>query len=71
MAGTNVHAALRLYRQHTLDVQHEVLNLLIDERIAADTSLMVFLGLSNQIINELDRRIGYNGERVSDRFHTA
>ena len=71
MAGTNVHAALRLYRQHTLDVQHEVLNLLIDERIAADTSLMVFLGLSNQIINELDRRIGYNGERVSDRCHTA
>jgi len=71
MAGTNVHAALRLYLQHALDVQHEVMNLLIDERIAADTSLMVFLGLSNQIINELDRRIGYNGERVSDSFHTA
>jgi len=40
-------------------VQQDVLNLLIDERVAADTSLMAFLSLSNQIINELDRRIDY------------
>ncbi len=66
MAGTNAHTALRSYHQRAFDVQHEVLNLLIDERVAADTSLMVFLGLSNQIINELDRRIGYNNELVSD-----
>ena len=39
-------------------VEH-VQNTLIDERVAADTSLIVFLSLSNQIINELDRRIGY------------
>ena len=58
MEGTNTHTALRSYHQRALDVQHEVLNLLIDERIAADASLMAFLSLSNQIINELDRRIG-------------
>jgi len=39
-------------------VQQEVLNLLIDERVAADASLLAFLSISNQIINELDRRIG-------------
>jgi len=49
-----------------LDVQQEVLNLLIDERVAADTSLMAFLSLSNQIINELDRRIGYKDELIAD-----
>ena len=41
--GTNAHTALRSYHQRALDVQREVLNLLIDERIAADTSLMTFL----------------------------
>ena len=66
MEGTNTHTALRSYHQRALDVQHEVLNLLIDERVAADASLMAFLSLSNQIINELDRRIGYKDEPVSD-----
>jgi len=66
MEGTNTHTALRSYHQRALDVQHEVLNLLIDERVAADASLVAFLSLSNQIINELDRRIGYKDELVSD-----
>lgn len=39
-----------------LDVQREVLDLLIDERIAADTSLIAFVNLSNQMIDELERR---------------
>lgn len=39
-----------------LSVQREVLDLLIDERIAADTSLIAFVNLSNQMIDELDRR---------------
>ena len=64
--GTNTHTALRSYHKRALDVQHEVLNLLIDERIAADASLMAFLSLSNQIINELDRRIGYKDKLISD-----
>jgi len=59
MERTNAHTALRSHRQRVLDVQQDVLNLLIDERVAADTSLMAFLSLSNQIINELDRRIDY------------
>ncbi len=66
MEETNTHTALRSYHKRALDVQHEVLNLLIDERVAADTSLMAFLSLSNQIINELDRRIGYKDELISD-----
>ena len=66
MEETNTHTVLRSYHQRALDVQHEVLNLLIDERVAADTSLMAFLSLSNQIINELNRRIGYKDELISD-----
>ncbi len=66
MERTNTHTAFRSYRKRVLDVQQEVLNLLIDERVAADTSLMAFLSLSNQIINELDRRIGYKDELIAD-----
>ena len=66
MERTNTHIAFRSYRKRVLDVQQEVLNLLIDERVAADTSLMAFLSLSNQIINELDRRIGYKDELIAD-----
>ncbi len=66
MERTNTHTAMRSYRKRALDVQQEVLNLLIDERVAADTSLMAFLSLSNQIINELDRRIGYKDELIAD-----
>jgi len=66
MEGTNAHTALHSYHKRALDVQHEVMNLLIDERVAADTSLMAFLSLSNQIINELDRRIGYKDELLAD-----
>jgi len=62
MKGMNDHTALHSYHKRALDVQHEVMNLLIDERVAADTSLMAFLSLSNQIINELERRSpGYSG----------
>ncbi len=66
MGRTSTHVTLRSNRKRALDVQHEVLNLLIDERVAADASLLAFLSLSNQIINELDRRIGYKDEPVSD-----
>ena len=65
MEGANTHTAFRSYHKRALDVQQEVLNLLIDERVAADTSLTVFLSLSNQIINELDRRIGYTNQLVA------
>ena len=43
-------------RSMVLSVQREVLDLLVDERIAADFSMVAFVNLSNQIINELDRR---------------
>lgn len=42
-------------RKQALKVQSDVLSLLIDERIAADASLIAFMSQSNQIINELDR----------------
>lgn len=42
--------------KEVLVVQREVLDLLIDERIAADTSLIAFVNLSNQMIDELERR---------------
>ena len=57
---------IRTYHKRALAVQHEVLNLLIDERVAADVSLVAFLSLSNQIINELDRRIGYKDELIAN-----
>ena len=66
MERTSTHTVLRTYHKRALDVQHEVLNLLIDERVAADASLVAFLSLSNQIINELDRRIGYKDELIAD-----
>lgn len=44
------------FREEVLDVQQQVLNLLIDERIAADASLIAFMSQSNQLLNELDRR---------------
>ena len=59
MRATNSPAAWRSYHERAVDVQQEVLNLLINERVAADASLLAFLSISNQIINELDRRIGY------------
>ena len=67
MGRTGAHAVLRTYHKRALDVQHEVLNLLIDERIAADASLLAFLSLSNQIINELDRNIAYTDKLISDQ----
>lgn len=42
-------------RTRAVQVQREVLDLLIDERIAADASLVTFINLSNQLINEADR----------------
>lgn len=40
-------------RQRILAVQHEVMELLIDERVAADASLVAFVSLSNQLLAEL------------------
>ena len=51
-------AAFRACHQRALGVQREVLDLVVNERIAADNSLIAFISLSNQIVNELERRIG-------------
>ncbi len=48
---------LQVLQQDVMNVQREVLTLLIDERISADTTLTVFLDLSNRVLNELDHRI--------------
>ena len=56
-AEGQANASREALRQRALDIQQEVLGLVMDERIAADTSLVVFLNLSNQIINELDRSL--------------
>lgn len=50
-------AQIRDSKLKAVSVQEEVLNLLIEERVSADASLVAFLSLSNQIINELDQRI--------------
>jgi len=42
-------------KEQVLQIQGEVLGLLIDERIAADSSLVAFISLSNQVLNEFDR----------------
>lgn len=55
LAGDKSLEELRAVRRSILDVQQEVFTLLIDERIEADTAFTVFLGLSNQVLNELDR----------------
>ena len=47
--------------KEVLVVQREVLGLLVDERIAADTSLIAFVNLSNQMIDELERRSRASG----------
>lgn len=51
-AHTSDYAACK---NKVLDVQREVLDLLIDEQIAADTSLVAFISLSNQMIDELSK----------------
>lgn len=43
-------------RERVVSVQSEVINLLVDERITADASLLSFLMQSNQLLGELDRR---------------
>lgn len=43
----------RVIYNEVLGVQREVLDLLVEERIAADASLIAFVSLSNQLINEL------------------
>lgn len=47
--------SLRAIRREAIELQHEVFGLVVDERIAADESLTVFLHLSNQVLRELDR----------------
>jgi hypothetical protein len=51
------HLELKVFRVQAVDVQQEVLQLLIDERVTADASLVAFISLSNQIIDELNHRI--------------
>ncbi len=51
---------LKSLRGEVIIVQQEVLNLLIEKRMSANISMVAFLSLSNQIINELDHRIDYN-----------
>lgn len=41
-------------RQQLVDVQREVLELLIDERITGDSTLLAFVIQSNQILSEID-----------------
>jgi len=48
---------LHACHKRAIEVQHEVLNLLIEERVNADASLLAFLSLSNQVINEIDQRL--------------
>ena len=48
---------LQVFRAQALSVQHEVLQLLIDERVTADSALVAFISLSNQIIDELNHRL--------------
>ena len=43
-------------RDKVLDVQRQVLDLLVNEKIAADASLIAFMSQSNQMLDELDRR---------------
>lgn len=54
------HAELKLFRTQAVDVQQEVLQLLIDERVTADAGLVAFISLSNQIIDELNHRINHD-----------
>lgn len=48
---------LHACHKRAIEVQHEVLNLLIDERVNADASLLAFLSLSNQVLNEIDQHL--------------
>jgi len=57
MEGVQPSEVLQAMRKDLLNVQQEVFDLLIDERIEADTAFAVFLGLSNQVLNELDSRL--------------
>ncbi len=53
---TAVDADYPACREEVLDVQRQVLNLLINEQIAADASLIAFVSQSNQMLDELDRK---------------
>ena len=43
------------HHDEVLGIQREVLDLLVDERIAADAGLVAFINLSNQLLGELSR----------------
>ena len=43
-------------RRDVLAVQREVLDLLIDERVAVDAGFVAFVNLSNQMLDEPDRQ---------------
>ncbi len=53
---TAVNADYRACREEVLDVQRQVLDLLINEQISADASLIAFISQSNQILDELSRQ---------------
>ncbi len=44
-------------------VQHEVFDLLINERIAADSALTIFLDLSNRVLEEIGARVNSWSDR--------
>ncbi len=48
---------LHACHKRAIEVQHEVLNLLIAERVNADASLLAFFSLSNQVLNEIDQHL--------------
>ena len=48
---------LHACHKRAIEVQHEVLNLLIEERVNADASLLAFFSLSNQVLSEIDQHL--------------
>ncbi|MEM7282113.1 MAG: TAXI family TRAP transporter solute-binding subunit [Pseudomonadota bacterium] len=50
--------ALRAIATEVKDTQEEVFALLIDERVSADETLTIFLDLSNQVLKELEPKLG-------------
>ena len=56
LGESNSAAELERLKKEAVEIQEEVLELVVNERIDADTSLTVFLTVSNQVIGELQSR---------------
>jgi len=61
---------LHACHKRVIDVQHEVLNLLMEERVNADASLLAFFSLSNQVLNEIYQHLIINGENQFPPSHS-